>query len=166
MDLRRQRGLSLIEAIVAVVVVVIGVFGILAMVPGVLNLSRTSRETQFATSALRSKLDEIRAVNFPSPQNPSGPDIYTMYNNATFTAVGLEPPAPGVAHGRVRFLTEAQAVSVFAIKMDLDLDLRSNETDAVAPDFTCFPTVVEVFWKSDNEVKGVTVTTVIYNTSH
>jgi len=172
-----ETGFSLIEVLVAIAIVVIAVLGLLAAMPLVLTLSRTSRETQIATSAIRSKLDEMRATRFPDPANPLAAHILSVYTdppNATFTVPGLDPPSPAALHGRITFLTEAQARAFAArdgpdpdadpdIHFDLDLDGLDDETEAPSPFFTCFPVRVEVQWSSDNQPRSVSVTTILYS---
>ncbi|MCI0635813.1 MAG: prepilin-type N-terminal cleavage/methylation domain-containing protein [Actinobacteria bacterium] len=174
---RREAGISLLEVLVAIAIVVIAVLGLLAALPLVLAQSRTSRETQIATSAIRSKIDEMRGARFPLPSDPFGTNVLTFYTNvlnSTFTVAGLAPPSPTEAHGRITFLTEAQARAFYAkdgpdlnpdpdINFDLDLDGLDNETEAPSPVFTCFPVRIEVRWLSDNHPRMLDVTTILYS---
>jgi Tfp pilus assembly protein PilV len=149
----------LLEVMVAAAVITVGLFGLLATMPAFLNVTRESRESQIAISAARSKLDEIRAAPYPDLANPGAAHLVTIYNNTTFTAVGLTN-----ATGIVRFITEAQAVSVFGLSMDLDNDGNKGTSTTVTAQYTLFPTFVQLNWTdSTRSPRVLTLTTIIYS---
>jgi len=157
-----EGGFSVVEVVAAMAVVTVGALSLLATVPALAGLSRAARESEIATNAARSELDVMRALPFPDPADPTAPNVFTLSQTRTFTAEGLEPPSAGEAHGRVTFLTEAEAGAAFAINLDLDLDQRANETEPAHALFVVFPVRVEVRWRAgQNEVQAVTLTTLI-----
>lgn len=159
---RRDSGFTLLETTIAIAVITLGLVALLAVLPHMISLSRISREVQVGVSAARSKIEEMRAMPFPSAGSPNILDTYTGAG-ATFTAVGLVPPPDGV-HGRIAFLTEAQAAAEYGITLDLDLDRTNNETEAAQSTFVSFPVRVSVSWLDEaNQVRGVTLTTIVYN---
>ncbi len=161
-----EGGFTILEVTIAMALITLGLIALIAVFPGVLHLSRVSRETEVAYSAARSKLDEMRSVPFYDPSSPSATTIFDAYNNATFTVVGLLAPQGGGPIGKITFLTEAQAASLYNISLDLNLNGVTNEA-VVSKYFTAFPVKVEVSWWDDPfDTRTVTVNTIIYNNLH
>lgn len=156
-----QRGFTLLEVMAAIALITIGLLGLLTVIPAMMTVTRMSRESQIATSAIRSQLDDMRSTPFPDPGNTATPNIFNTYNNATFTAVGLSG-----ALGKVTFLSEAQASSLFNVALDLDNDGVTSTATVVNTQYIAYPARVELFWTdSTNAARGVTLTTIIYNTN-
>jgi len=166
MRMRRDAGLTILELTIAIVVITVGLLTLIAVFPIAIRAIHTARETDIAYSSIRAKLDEMRSVPFYDPNNPTNPNIFSTYNGATFTAVGLLPPASGPT-GQITFLTEAQANALWSIHCDFNLNGVNDETTTPTAQFACFPVKLEVNWTTPNNFqRGVTVTTIIYNDNH
>jgi Tfp pilus assembly protein PilV len=167
---RRAGGFTILEVMMAIGVIAFGLLALLATFPNAMALFRSSRETQIAWSAARSKLDEMRALPFPDPAHPDAASLldYSSPARATFTVQGLTSGA-----GKISFLSERQASTAFGgVNLDLDVNRRNNENVTATASWIAFPVQVEVSWQSGEDVagratqRGITLTTLIYNANH
>lgn len=181
---RNQAGFTMVEMIIAIVIITFGLVALVGTVPSMIKISGIAREKQIALSAARSKLDEMRAVGFPDPGNPSATSFFNTYpDGTTFTALGLPQPSSG-NQGTIRYLNEEQGSLFFSqpearrrfdlgdaswvdfsLALDCDLDGFSRETENAHVAFRAFPVQVSVRWKNELGVdQAVELTTLLYRT--
>jgi prepilin-type N-terminal cleavage/methylation domain-containing protein len=91
-----EGGFTLLEVVVAVSILSIALMGIMALYVHTIALSEVNRETQIATFAAQSKLDEIRAMNFNNILTTYPPGASTY-----FAVSGLRAFAPDPQPGSV-----------------------------------------------------------------
>ncbi len=75
--LGRKQGMTLVELLVATVVFTMAFIGLLMSFVKSMELHETSRNTSYALTAVKSRIETIKNTNFA--------DIYSTYNKATFT---------------------------------------------------------------------------------
>ena len=79
--MKNKSGFTLVEVLIAAGVFLIAVVGILYSYLKCLELAELGRNTSIAVQAVKNEVEDIKASNFTT--------LYTNYNNATFTASGI-----------------------------------------------------------------------------
>ncbi|MEK7482787.1 MAG: hypothetical protein AABZ60_00490 [Planctomycetota bacterium] len=160
--MNRNRQFSFLELMVAITILTIAIFGLISLILSTMILNRDAQETALANNAIRTKLEEIKGVEWET--------IYALFHGRGFSVEGLNPISPETNVLFVQFYINEEGVHNGnpLITTDLTPILRQNlgfpnppvlgqgldlngdniiSTGNVSSSYLLLPTQIQARWK-------------------
>lgn len=167
-----ERGFTIIEVMVAAAVLAIGLMGLLSAISNGLKLSSTSRESQLALAAMRSRFDQMKADVFATlysdyTTNAAKRDIIIFEDKNSNGAYDAgEESLPFVSgqsiHGSVAFLSETEAGAAWGVPGEADLNGDGDANDAADASFGVYAVRIQLQWRGTAGNRSLELIDTIY----